>query len=186
LSRCKKGSNRRRKVRDRLALLQRRIANARSSYLHQVSARLAKTYAFIAVEKLQIKNMTGSARGTADEPGTNVRQKSGLNRALLDAALAKLLAYTSYKAERAGGMVVKTEAAYSSQDCSSCDERVPKALSERWHRCSCGTLLHRDHNAAINILKRALSAHGRARPPGDANVGHQPARRLGKMVAEAA
>jgi putative transposase len=186
LARCSRGSKRRAKVRERLARLQRCIANARSTYLHQVSARLARDYAFIAVEKLQVKNMTGSARGTADEPGTNVRQKAGLNRALLDAALAKLISYTSYKAARAGGMMVKENAANSSQDCSSCDERVPKALSERIHRCSCGLVLHRDHNAAINILQRALKAHGRARPPGGANVGHQPVRRLGNMVAEAA
>lgn len=186
LARGQRGSKRRQKARERLALLQRRIANARSTHLHQVSARLANTYEFIAVEKLTVKNMTGSVRGTVDEPGANGRQKAGLNRALLDAALAKLVKYTSYKAERAGGMIVKEEAGFSSQDCSSCDERVSKTLSERWHRCSCGTVLHRDHNAAINILKRALMAHGRARPPGDANVGHQPARCLGKMDAEAA
>jgi putative transposase len=186
LARCRRGSKRRAKTRERLACIQRRIANARSTYLHQVSARLARDYAFVAVEKLNVKNMTGSARGTADAPGTNVRQKAGLNRALLDAAPATLISYTSYKAERAGGMMVKENAAYSSQDCSSCDERVPKPLSERTHRCKCGLVLHRDHNAAINILQRALKAHGRARPPGDANVGHQPVPRLGNMAAEAA
>jgi putative transposase len=186
LARCRRGSKRRAKVREKLARIQRRITNARSSYLHQVSAKLARDYAFIAVEKLNVRNMTGSARGTAEEPGTNVRQKAGLNRALLDAAPAKLISYTSYKAERAGGEMVKHSAAFSSQDCSSCDERVPKPLSERTHRCSCGLVLHRDHNAAINILNRALKAHGRARPPGGDNVGHRPVRRLGNMVAEAA
>jgi putative transposase len=186
LARCRRGSKRRAKVRDNLARVQRRIANARSTYLHQVSARLARDYAFIAVEKLRVKSMTGSARGNADQPGTNVRQKAGLNRALLDAAPATLISYTSYKAERAGGVMVKENAAHSSQDCSSCDERVPKPLSERTHRCKCGLVLHRDHNAAINILNRALAAHGRARPPGGGNVGHQPVRRLGNMVAEAA
>jgi putative transposase len=186
LARCRRGSKRRAKVRERLARVQRLIASARSTYLHQVSARLARDYAFIAVEKLQVKNMTGSARGTADEPGTNVRQKAGLNRALLDAAPAMFISYTSYKAERAGGTTVRENPAFSSQDCSSCDERVPKPLSERMHRCTCGLVLHRDHNAAINILNRALAAHGRARPPGGDNVGHQPVRRLGNMVAEAA
>lgn len=186
MARRRRGSKRRVKMREKLARLQRRIANARSTYLHQVSAKLARDYAFIAVEKLQMKNMTGSARGTADDPGTNVRQKAGLNRALLDAAPAMLISYTSYKAARAGGEMVKENAAYSSQDCSSCDERVPKPLSERMHRCSCGLVLHRDHNAAINILQRALKAHGRARPPGDANVDHRVERRLGNMVSVAA
>jgi putative transposase len=179
-------NHRPRSRRERELRIQRCIANARSTYLHLVSAKLASDYAFIAVEKLNVKSMTGSARGTADEPGTNVRQKTGLNRALLDAAPAMLISYTSYKAERAGGEMVKENAAHSSQDCSSCDERVPKPLSERTHRCKCGLILHRDHNAAINILNRALAAHGRARPPGDGNVGHQPVRRLGNMVAGAA
>lgn len=186
LARCRRGSKRRRKVRAHLARVQRRIASARNTYLHVVSAKLAGRYALIAVEKLKVRNMTGSARGTADNPGTNVRQKAGLNRALLDAAPAKLISFVDYKAERAGGAMEKYNAAFSSQDCSSCDERVPKALSERWHECSCGTVLHRDHNAAKNMLKRAMSAHGRARPPGGDNVGRQPVRRLGNMDAAAA
>lgn len=186
LARCKLGSKRRRKVRASLARVHRRIANARNTYLHEVSAKLASRYALIAVENLKLKNMTGSARGTADDPGRNVRQKAGLNRALLDAAPGKLVSFVDYKAERAGGLMEKYNAAFSSQDCSSCDARVPKALSERWHRCGCGAVLHRDHNAARNMLKRAMSALGWARPPGDDNVGRKPVRRLGNADAEAA
>ncbi len=119
LARCKKGSNRRRKVREKLARLQRHVAHSRSTYLHQVSALLTRTYAFIAVEKLQVKNMTASARGTVDEPGKNVRQKAGLNRAFLDVSPSRLIDYLTYKAERAGGEVVKINPHYTSQDCSS-------------------------------------------------------------------
>ncbi len=186
LARCKRGSKRRRKVRERLAAAQRRIQQARTSRLHQVSAGLAARYAFIAVEDLKLKNMTRSARGTATEPGTNVRQKAGLNRALLDAAPARLIQMLTYKAERAGGMVVRVDPRRTSLECSSCGTIVEKALSERRHVCSCGAGLHRDHNAAINISNRALQAHGRAKPPGDGNVGHQPERRLGTAVAKAA
>jgi putative transposase len=80
LARCKRGSTRRWKVRAKLAQVQRSIANIRSTHLHQISAKLAQIYAFIAVEKLQVNNMTRSAKGSAEEPGTNVRQKAGLNR----------------------------------------------------------------------------------------------------------
>jgi len=186
LARCRRGSNRRRKARERLARLQRRTANARSTYLHQVAAPLARRYALIAVEKLRVKNMVRSARGTADEPGRNVRQKAGLNRSMHDASAARLFDYLSYKAERAGGTLVRVDARNTSQDCSSCGERVPKDLSQRMHRCGCGAELHRDHNAALNILQRALQAHGRARPPGDANVGQWPVRRLGNAEVQAA
>src|SRR5690606_6716609 len=84
LARCKRNSKRRRKVRAKLAAAQRRIRNARTNHLHQVSAKIANSYSLIAVEDLKLRNMTRSARGTVAEPGTNVRQKAGLNRSLLD------------------------------------------------------------------------------------------------------
>lgn len=34
--------------------------------------------------------------------------------------------------------------------------KVPKKLHERWHSCACGCSLDRDHNAAVNILNRAV------------------------------
>lgn len=130
--------------------------------------------------------MTASAKGSAEEPGINVRAKAGLNRSMLDASPTMLINFISYKAERAGGMMVKVKPHNTSQDCSSCGERVPKKLSQRIHKCVCGAELQRDHNAALNILYRALEAHGRARPPRDGNVGHLPVRCLGNVVAEAA
>ncbi|NEQ88782.1 MAG: transposase, partial [Moorea sp. SIO2I5] len=50
--------------------------------------------------------------------------------------------------------------AYTSQNCSECGEIVKKSLSTRTHVCECGCELDRDHNAAINILKRALGTVG--------------------------
>ncbi|TLX16851.1 RNA-guided endonuclease TnpB family protein [Rhizobium sp. MHM7A] len=186
LARCKRGSKRRAKVREKLALLKRKTANARSAYLHQVSAKIAKDFAFIAVEKLNVKNMTGTAKGTVEEPGTNVRQKAGLNRAMLDAAVSRLISFVDYKAERAGGQMVKVNPYRSSQECYSCGAIVRKTLKDRQHRCKCGADLHRDFNSAIVILERALSAHGRAMPPWDGNAGGCSTRRPGKVVAEAA
>ena len=186
LARCKKGSKRRAKIREKLALLKRKTSNARTTNLHQVSARIARDFAFIGVEKLNVKNMTSSAKGTVDEPGKNVRQKAGLNRAILDASVSKLISFIDYKAERAGGEMVKVIAKDSSQECYSCEQIVKKTLKERQHRCECGADLQRDYNSAIVVLKRACKARGRAMPPWDANVGHKPVRRPGKMVADAA
>jgi putative transposase len=186
LARCRKGSKRRAKKRERLVRLQRRVADFRSNHLHQVSAEIARRYALIGVEKLNLKNMTRSARGGVDEPGRNVRAKAGLNRSMADAAPGRLIQLLSYKAERAGGMMVKVDARNTSQDCSSCGIRVVKPLAERVHRCACGADLDRDVNAAKNILQRAVEAHRRGRPPGDANVGQKPVRRPGITAAEAA
>lgn len=90
--------------------------------------------------------MTRSARGSAAEPGKNVRQKAGLNRAMLDASPARLIELLTYKAARAGGTVMKVDPRHTSQDCSFCGVRVEKSLSERRHRCECGVNLHRDES----------------------------------------
>ncbi|AXF55717.1 transposase [Salicibibacter kimchii] len=61
------------------------------------------------------------------------------------------------KCKNNGGTLVRIKPHYTSQDCSSCGKRVKKALSVRTHVCkSCGTVLDRDHNAAINIEKVGL------------------------------
>jgi len=180
LSRSKRGSKRRRKVRAKLAAAQRRVRYMRTTRLHQVSAAIARDYALVAVEGLNLKNMTRSARGTREEPGSNVRQKAGLNRALADAAPGLLISMLRYKAARAGGMLIEVDPRRTSQECSSCGVVVAKALSERRHVCACGANLHRDHNAALNILVRGLAAHGAARRPGEPNVAERRMRALGK------
>ena len=110
LARCRKDSKlRRHKMRETLARLQRAVSNARDTYLHQVSAASTRDHAFIAVEKLQLKNLTRSAKGTAAELGNNVWQKAGLNRSLLDAAPGRPIAFLSYKAARAGGTLMAVD-----------------------------------------------------------------------------
>jgi putative transposase len=50
---------------------------------------------------------------------------------------------------------------YTSQNCSSCGEVVKKTLSTRTHICPyCGHVQDRDHNAAINILRKGLNTVG--------------------------
>ena len=70
-----------------------------------------------------------------------------------------------YKAEEAGSQVIKVSPEYTSQDCGRCGARVKKSLSTRTHRCTgCGLVLDRDHNAAINILKKGLGKLGQELP----------------------
>ena len=118
MARAKKGSRRRQKTKADLARLCRKLANRRKTRLHQVSASLARRFGGIAVEKLQIKNMTASAKGTVDHPGTHVRQKAALNREILDTSPSMLIAMLRYKAERAGGWFAVVDASNTSQQCS--------------------------------------------------------------------
>jgi len=62
------------------------------------------------------------------------------------------------KAECAGSRVLFVSPKYTSQMCSGCGAIVKKELEERWHECSCGCSLDRDHNAALNILRLGLQA----------------------------
>ena len=67
-----------------IARLQQHIANVRRDFIEKVSLEICKNHAEIFREDLKIKNMTASAKGTVEEPGSRVAQKSGLNRSILD------------------------------------------------------------------------------------------------------
>ena len=159
LSRAKRGSKRRAKTRQRLAKIQGKIANIRRGWAHKQAARLTRCYATIAVEDLRTANMVRSAKGKAEAPGKNVKQKAGLNRSILDVGWADLRQKIAYKAARDGSRLVLVDPRYTSQKCSGCGELVPKTLAVRTHHCpACGLILDRDENAAKNILALALAA----------------------------
>lgn len=83
LARQSKGSNRRNQTKRRMAVLSRRKSRRIDWFAHQVSRDLMDSDV-VVFEALKIANMTRSAKGTVDEPGRNVAQKSGLNRSILE------------------------------------------------------------------------------------------------------
>ena len=138
-----------------------RAADARRNFTHHVSKWLVSNYNLIAFEKLNIRNMARSAKGTVRNPGKNVAQKSGLNRSIFDAAWAQLIWQITYKAESAGRWAVPVNPRGTSIRCSGCGEPVPKTLADRQHICgNCGLSLDRDHNAALNILRLGEALRG--------------------------
>ena len=156
LARARRGSKRRLRLKQRLAGLRRREANARSTYLHQQSAALIRRYATIIVEDLAIQNMMRSAKGTLEQPGTRVAQKCGLNRSIADAGWGKFLNYLAYKAERAGGQLIRVKPHHTSNLCSRCQQLTPSTIGDDYRCGYCGLLIDRDHNAALNILGRGI------------------------------
>ncbi|MBW4615225.1 MAG: transposase, partial [Desmonostoc vinosum HA7617-LM4] len=68
--------------------------------------------------------------------------------------------WIEYFAGKFGKLAVAVAPHYTSQKCSNCGVIVKKSLSTRTHVCSCGCSLHRDENAAINILNLARLARG--------------------------
>jgi putative transposase len=84
----------------------------------------------------------------------NMVRNHHLAKAIADAGWAQFLAILAFKAAYAGKRVVAVPPAFASQACSGCGVLVEKGLSVRWHACpACGASLHRDHNAALNILR---------------------------------
>ena len=155
-------SNRAKKTQQQIARLSRKEANCRHNRNHQNSARIAEKASTVKVEKLSIKGMTGSAGGTIENPGTNVRQKAGLNRVLLEGAPAQLVQMLGYKCV----LVLYVVAAYTSQTCSLCGhvDRDSRATLRKFVCLGCGYEEHADLNAAANILRApGHGASGRAR-----------------------
>lgn len=126
---------------------------------------LAGENALIAMEVLQVGNMTRSAKGSLDEPGKHVAQKSGLNREILDTAPALFNQLILYKVKETGGefVDVPTRKVKPSQTCPACGRVEKKTLAERIHRCPCGHCEPRDAASARVALNWAL--HGKPAAP---------------------
>jgi putative transposase len=152
LSKALRGKRSKRVARARrlLAKRHRRIANRRKDRNHQTTARLAAQYAVITTEKLSIENMTTSAKGTAENPGKNVKQKAGLNRAILDTIPGSWLQMLGYKVEETGARLILADPRKHrpSQTDPISGEVRKKALSERVHVLPDGTVIGRDQAAA--------------------------------------
>ena len=151
-SRRKRGSVRYAKAQRRVAALAARQARIRKHWAHEATTQIARRYGTVVVERLRTKNMTASASGTIAEPGRNVAQKRGLNRAILNVGWHQIETMLLYKAHR----LVKVNPAFSSQTCASCgtvDSRSRK--NQAAFVCtSCGHKDNADRNAAVVILHR--------------------------------
>lgn len=123
---------------------------------HQTTTIIARAYCTIVVEALTITNMVKSARGTVEDPGENVAQKSGLNRSISQEAWGRTVAMLAYKTARLGGTLHKVPAPGTSLRCSVCGHTTPGSReSQAVFVCKnpdCGWSGNADHNAARNVL----------------------------------
>ncbi len=104
--------------------------------------------------------MTASAKGTVDEPGTNVRQKAGLNKAILNTGWGALKYKLAYKSAR---LVEVNPQYYTSQTCSRCGftDKGNRPTQAKFKCLVCGHTDNADINAALNILASEIGATGR-------------------------
>lgn len=143
VARRKKGGSNRKKAVLALQRQHERIGNRRKDFLNKLAHNLITRYDRIALEDLRITNMVRNPH---------------LAKSILDASWGYLTHHLMSKAASAGRLVLLVDPRYTSQNCSQCGRLVAKDVSVRVHQCphpDCGVVLDRDHNAAINILKRA-------------------------------
>ena len=160
LSRQQKDSSRYKQTQKKIAKLHKKIADQRKYFNHSLSTQLVSKSGAIAVEDIQLQNLTKRAKPKKREDGKGYERngataKSGLTKAMLDNGLGQFRQFLEAKCNATGREFVSVPAAYTSQDCSGCGARVKKSLSTRTHTCpECGLILDRDINAAYNILAR--------------------------------
>jgi putative transposase len=166
---AKRGSARRGRVKHAIARLRARETDRRKDWAEKVSNDIARRFDVIRVEDLQIRNMTRSARRTAQNPGRNVRAKSGLNRGIMQSGWGLLVRRLE---EKAPGRVEKIKPAFTSLCCSACghvDARSRESQA-RFVCTACGFACNADVNAARNIAAgHAVTARGGVRDAGPAN-----------------
>lgn len=151
------GSNRE-KTKRKLAKVWNKIAEIKRNYSHHSSKELSTKFAKIALEELKIQKMVKSAKGTVEEPGKKVKQKTGLNRSINQQNWYQFRSMLEYKMTRNGGKVELVDPKNTSRMCSECghvDEKNRKTQSE--FKClNCGHEENADLNAARNIHRIAF------------------------------
>ena len=164
LKRKTKGSNNWKKLVAKIGKLHHRIANIRKNFLHQISHTISKNHATVYIEDLKVGNMSKSAKGTVEKHGKMVKQKSGLNRAILDQAWYEFRRQLEYKLRWRGGQLIPVSPQYTSQCCPACghtakENRTTQAL---FACVQCGYSNNADVVGAMNVLQRgrALAVAG--------------------------
>ncbi len=172
MSRKTKFSSNWKKARARVQRIHSRIGNTRRDYLHKATTTISQNHAMVCIEDLQVRNMSKSAVGTTDQPGTNVRAKSGLNKAILDQGWFEFRRQLDYKLSWNGGILIAVPPQNTSRTCPACghvskDNRQTQA---RFACVACGFEENADLVGAINVLRAgharfACEVSGAVKPP---------------------
>jgi putative transposase len=140
LSKKKKGSQKRLKQKSKVARLHLKVSRQRKDFAVKTAKALIQSNDLVVYEDLKVSDMVKNPQ---------------LAKSISDASWSMFTDWLDYLGKIHGKFVVAVNPQYTSQECSSCGNIVKKTLSVRTHVCSCGCVLDRDENAAINILARA-------------------------------
>lgn len=148
LSRKQKGSKNKNKARIKLARFYEKLNNKKENYLHLVTNQLLNENQVIVIESLNVKGMM---------------QNHKLAKSIQELSLYRFKEMLRYKSDWHGNSIVEIDRFYpSSKLCSVCGYKKDdlRLKDRKWACPDCGSIHHRDINAAINILnegKRLLN-----------------------------
>ena len=156
MCRKQKFSNNWKKAKANVQKIHTAIANARKDFLHKTSTTISQNHALVCIEHLQVKNMSRSSKGNSEQHGKRVKQKSGLNRAILDQGWGEFRRQLEYKMTWQGGMLLAVPPQLTSQTCPACGHvsRDNRQSQAKFLCIDCGYENHADVVGAINILER--------------------------------
>ncbi|ANB02066.1 RNA-guided endonuclease TnpB family protein [Ectothiorhodospira sp. BSL-9] len=132
-----------------------RIGNARRDYLHKTTTAISQNHAMVCIEDLQVRNMSRSAAGSTEQPGKNVRVKSGLNKSILDQGWFEFRRQLDYKLAWKGGYLIAVSSQNTSRTCPACGHVSAdnRRTQERFACIECGFEENADMVGAINVLR---------------------------------
>ncbi|BAY72861.1 RNA-guided endonuclease InsQ/TnpB family protein (plasmid) [Anabaena sp. FACHB-709] len=130
------GSKNYQKQASRVARIHLHVARQRKEFHYQVAHWLVKSYDLIVFENLNIRGLA----------------RTRLAKSILDVAWGAFLQIMQAVAVRRGKHTRGVDPRGTSINCSGCGQRVEKTLAVRVHNCSCGLVIDRDWNSAINLL----------------------------------
>jgi len=140
-----KGSSGRKKARKLYAKKHLKVSRQRNEHAKRIARNVCKSNDLVAYEDLRVSNMV---------------KNHCLAKSISDASWYLFRQWIEYFAVKFDKITIAVAPHYTSQKCSSCGVIVKKSLSTRTHKCSCGCELHRDTNAAVNILNLAKNRGG--------------------------
>ncbi|NJM87151.1 MAG: IS200/IS605 family element transposase accessory protein TnpB [Hydrococcus sp. RU_2_2] len=142
-----KGSRNRRKAINKLARKHLKVSRQRRDFAVKTARALVQSSDWVVYEDLKVKNLV---------------KNHHLAKSISDASWSIFVEWLEYFAKIYNVPIRAVAPHYTSQNCSGCNSVVKKSLSTRTHQCSCGVSLHRDWNAAKNILAKGLSTDGQS------------------------
>jgi putative transposase len=156
LSRKVKFSANWKKQKTKINKIHKKIANSRKDFLHKKSTQISNSHAMIFVEDIKVKNLSKSVKGDLNNPGRNVKAKSGLNKSILDQGWSMFVDMLEYKQYFNGGDLLKVPPHHTSQTCPVCNHVSPEnRQSQADFKCvSCSYEENADVVGAKNVFAR--------------------------------